>query len=105
MRLGRAAITALVWRDAAIAILEMRDLMPPGPVALGKAVKKDQHRRIDRPFVHHIQMHAIGEFNALLFHAQVLPRSFEERQYGNRSCFRMIVLILDWYGQTSIHSA
>ena len=67
-RFGRAAIAALVGRDAAEVLGEMCDLMPPCAVALGKAVEEDQHRCIARPFVHHIEFDPVGECDAGLFH-------------------------------------
>ena len=67
LRLGRGAIAALVWRDAAEPVLEMRDLVPPRAVALGKAVQEDQHRRIHRPFIDDVEVDAVGQGHALQF--------------------------------------
>ena len=67
LRLGRSAIAALIGRDAAEAVGEMRDLMAPGAVALGKAVQEDQDRRVARPFIDHIEFDSIAQRNPLLF--------------------------------------
>ncbi len=73
LRLGRPAIAALVGRDAAKPVGEMRDLVAPGAVAFGKAVQEDQHGRIARAFVHHIEFDAVRQHHALLLqrHAQL----------------------------------
>ena len=65
LRLRRAAIAALVGRDAAKAVGEMRDLVAPGAVAFGKSVEENQHRRIDRAFVHHVEVNAIVQRHPL----------------------------------------
>ena len=67
LRFRRATIAALIGRDAAVAIPEMRDLVAPGAVAFGKAVEENQRRRISGTFVDHIQMNPIGQRHALLF--------------------------------------
>ncbi len=68
LRPGRSAIATLVGGDAAVAVGEMRDLVPPGAVAFGKAVEEHERRRIARPGVDHVELDAIGERYALLFH-------------------------------------
>jgi len=70
LRLGRPAIAALVGRDAAVPVRKVRDLVPPGTVAFGKAVEEHQRWSVLRTFVDHVQFDAVGKFHALLFHSQ-----------------------------------
>ena len=70
LRLGRPAVTALVGRDAAVPVRKVRDLVPPGTVAFGKAVEEHQRWSVLRTFVDHVQFDAVGKFHALLFHSQ-----------------------------------
>ncbi|QYU71245.1 hypothetical protein J4558_01320 [Leptolyngbya sp. 15MV] len=60
LRFRRPAITALVGRHAAVAAREVRDLVAPGAVALGKAVEEDEDRCIARTDVHDIECDPVG---------------------------------------------
>ncbi len=48
----------------------MRDLMPPGAVALRKAVQKNQGRGINRSLINHIELDPVRKRDALLLHRQ-----------------------------------
>ena len=66
--LGRAAIAALVGCNAAIPIGEMRNLVAPSPVALGKAVEENENRSFARARVDRVEFDAVGEADACLLH-------------------------------------
>ena len=73
LRLGRPAVAALVWGDATEPVGEMGDLVAPGPVAFGKAVKEDERGRVLGSFIDHIQLDSVGEPYPCLFHRHPSP--------------------------------
>ena len=69
----------------------MRDLVPPGAVAFGKAVEEDQHRRIGGAFIDDVEVDAIGKLHALLF-----KRSYHESAFrAKMEAIKLLVIDVD----------
>ena len=66
-RLRRAAIAALVGRDAAKVAREVRQLIAPGAVRFGKAVEEDEDRRVARSHVDDVELDSGRKLHPLLF--------------------------------------